>query len=380
MTWARGDIANGRNGFSASGYVASLVDSSIISADGDETTAVLTGLSAGTAYKLWAIVDDGTTSSNSGVPQASASFTTYGSHPSTGSLSAQDATVAGTAVHLILHTTTGAISAQSAQIAGTANHPHTTTGALSAQAATVAGSAVHPHTTTGALSAQDAAVSGSAALTAGGTFGSTGALSAEAATVAGTAVHLTLHTTTGALSAEAATADGSAAHLTLHTSTGSLAAQEASVSGDSAHTGVVTHDATGALSAGYASISGSAQLNGVFVDATVNRGAPGPRRQPSYVVFINGKRHIGTYEQIEELIEEFAEEQAEKAVLQAKKPRKPRIVVQPGKEAKRTEVAQTVNAEAISVQDDMRAIYERAYLHELAEYEAEEEESLLAFL
>lgn len=74
VTWARADIANGRNGFSASGYVDSLVDASIITADGDETTAAITGLSSGTAYKLWAIVDDGSTSSNGGTPQASGMF------------------------------------------------------------------------------------------------------------------------------------------------------------------------------------------------------------------------------------------------------------------------------------------------------------------
>jgi hypothetical protein len=81
VTWARGDIANGRSGFSASGYVASLTDASIISADGDETTVALTGLGSGTAYKLWAIVDDGATSSNGGTPQVSAEFLTLSGQP-----------------------------------------------------------------------------------------------------------------------------------------------------------------------------------------------------------------------------------------------------------------------------------------------------------
>lgn len=56
-TWARGDLGNGRNGWSASGYVASVVDGTIRSDDGDETGGPITGLAAGTSYKLWAIVD-----------------------------------------------------------------------------------------------------------------------------------------------------------------------------------------------------------------------------------------------------------------------------------------------------------------------------------
>ena len=46
----------------------------LISADGDETGSLGSVLTAGTSYKLWAIVDDGSTSSNSGTPQASGMF------------------------------------------------------------------------------------------------------------------------------------------------------------------------------------------------------------------------------------------------------------------------------------------------------------------
>ncbi len=74
-TWARADLGNGRNGWSASGYVASSADGTIRTDDGDETGSIA-GLTAGTIYKLWAIVDDGSTSSNSGVPQVSSEFTT----------------------------------------------------------------------------------------------------------------------------------------------------------------------------------------------------------------------------------------------------------------------------------------------------------------
>lgn len=139
------------------------------------------------------------------------------SHPTSGALSAQAATVAGTATHLTLHATSGALSAQAATVAGSAVSPHLSTGALTAQAATVAGEAE--------------------VIAAGGTHATTGALSAAAATVAGDAAHLTLHTTTGALTAQAATVAGSAAHLTLHTTSGALAAGEATIAGTSVHSG-----------------------------------------------------------------------------------------------------------------------------------------------
>jgi hypothetical protein len=145
------------------------------------------------------------------------------SHATTGALTADDATIAGTATRLALHTTTGALSAQASTISGAAAHEHAATGALSSQAATIAGDADHAgaagtHDTIGSPSAQDAAISGEA-------------------------THLTLHTTTGALTAAAAAIDGTAAHLTLHEATGALQAGDASISGSAS--GPVTAD-TGA--------------------------------------------------------------------------------------------------------------------------------------
>src|SRR5512139_2198046 len=77
-TWARADIANGRNGWSATGYVASTTDTSPpTTTTGDDAPGLtISGLSAGTEYKLWAIWDDGSTSSNSGTPISSAAFWT----------------------------------------------------------------------------------------------------------------------------------------------------------------------------------------------------------------------------------------------------------------------------------------------------------------
>ncbi len=155
-------------------------------AAGDYSEAsAITGLTAGTAYEQAWVAYDGSTYSS----VVTATITTAAAHAATGALTAQPATVAGTAAHLTLHTATGALSAQSATIAGTA--------------------------------AQTGPV----------THESTGALSAQSATVAGTAAHLTLHASTGALQAQAATVAGTAAHYTLHEATGALEAQAATVAG-----------------------------------------------------------------------------------------------------------------------------------------------------
>ncbi|MCB0257043.1 MAG: hypothetical protein KDI55_25265, partial [Anaerolineae bacterium] len=79
-TWARADIGNGRHGFSSTGYAASGSTTTGVPTSGsgnDQSVGItLSGLSAGTAYKIWAIWDDGTSTSNSGSPVGSAEFWT----------------------------------------------------------------------------------------------------------------------------------------------------------------------------------------------------------------------------------------------------------------------------------------------------------------
>ena len=162
-------------------------------------------------------------------------------HQATGALSAQSATLAGSAVDVRTFTSAGAMTAQAATLAGIAAHLtlHTSIGAISAQAATLSGAANHVtiHASSGALNAQAATLSGSANLSVGGAFTAVGALTSQSATVAGTAAHYTLHAATGDLDAQAATLAGVATHLTLHTSTGVLVADPASVSGVAVHSG-----------------------------------------------------------------------------------------------------------------------------------------------
>lgn len=209
----------------------------------------------------------------------------------TGALSADAATLSGTASHLTLHPSSGALSADSATLAGTATH-------------------LTLHTATGALSADAATVAGSASLTSSGAFSATGALSSDAATLSGTAVHYTLHTATGAIAADAATLAGTATHLTLHTATGELAAGSATVAG------VAVHSGPGA------------------VEDTRPQGAGRPRRQVRRVVVeIDGEDFIVNSEEEAIALLDKAKEEAEKAakvqIQRAAKAaeRKPRKVI-----------------------------------------------------
>lgn len=184
-------------------------------------------------------------------------------HTNTGSLSADVATIAGTAVHKTLHATSGALASDaaviagvassvtnrpssgalasdSATIAGTAAHKalHATSGALAAGASSIAGVSAHniPHATSGALSSGAATIAGSAAKTSAGSFASSGSLSAGDSAISGTATHKALHATSGALSADAATLSG-AARIASHRTEGAIAAGPAIMAGVAVHSG-----------------------------------------------------------------------------------------------------------------------------------------------
>lgn len=187
--------------------------------------------SPATAEHEWQDFGVGTNGDTAPTSAGGGTFTT------TGALSAQSASMAGSAAHLTLHTTTGALAADSATIVGAAEHPHTTAGSLVAQAATLAGSADH---------------------TAPGAFDTDGVLTAGSATLAGTAVRLALHTTTGALAASAATLAAAAVHLPAHQTTGALVAQSASMAGSSEHTVPGAFSTSGVLTAQAATLAGTA--------------------------------------------------------------------------------------------------------------------------
>ena len=90
-------------------------------------------------------------------------------HATTGALTGQGSTVAGTAAHIAKHATSGALSGQGSTVAGTAAHiaKHATSGALAGAGAVIAGTAARvaspvTHTTIGVLTGQGSSLQGSA--------------------------------------------------------------------------------------------------------------------------------------------------------------------------------------------------------------------------
>ena len=109
-----------------------------------------------------------------------------------------------------------------------------------------------------------------------------------------------------------------------------------------------------------------------------NVGAPG---MPLWVAMVNGKRIVGSYLDIQKAIfdmaEEYAEEQAEQPLA---KPRRVRIVIQPGK-AVAPKVAPTQvpmpREEVMRVQRQVRDFYKEAFEAAMRKIEEEEEDALL---
>jgi hypothetical protein len=121
--------------------------------------------------------------------------------------------------------------------------------------------------------------------------------------------------------------------------------------------------------------SGTYSITGYDVDnnifAPIRRvGVPG--RPDRYLVIINGKKHFGSREEIERLIESLAEENAEKP-----KKKRAKITVRP---AERTVTEPEVKQAAEQVQTDIRQMYEDLYRKAVAELEAQEEEDLIGLL
>jgi hypothetical protein len=127
----------------------------------------------------------------------------------------------------ITHTSTGTLTGQIGSVAGTAAHKarHTTTGGLTGQGSAIAGTSVHKarHTTSGTLTGQIGSVAGSAART-------------------------RQHAATGGLAGPGSTIAASAARERIHPSSGALVGLGASVIGSGARSGgSVTHETNGIL-------------------------------------------------------------------------------------------------------------------------------------
>ena len=112
------------------------------------------------------------------------------------------------------------------------------------------------------------------------------------------------------------------------------------------------------------------------LEAVRTRGVPG---WVPWVVYINGKRYIGDKRQIEMLIAEFAEEQAEEE-LKRNKPKRVRIVVKPGEPIPGVIEAASVETVAKQVQVDFRQYYARIHARAKLRFEEDEEEAIIALL
>jgi hypothetical protein len=170
------------------------------------------------------------------VKQASGGATT---HATSGALTGQGSTVAGTAAHIAVHGTSGALTGQIGSIAGTATRfrAMSSSGALVGQGSTIVGSAARgagftTHDTSGTLTGQGPTLSGTAARFRA--FTSSGVLTGQGSVIAGTAVHNVPHATSGILAGQGATISGTAARSgtpVVHATSGALVGSGAVING-----------------------------------------------------------------------------------------------------------------------------------------------------
>ena len=146
------------------------------------------------------------------------------------------------------HATTGTLTGQGATVAGTSAHiaKHATTGALVGQGATVSGSSTRyrQFASTGSLIGQGAAIVGSAARAGAAVHATTGALTGQGATVSGTSAHIAKHATTGVLTGQGSSVVGTAANIKIHATSGVLVGAGSNVVGIAVNGTVVVSEQT----------------------------------------------------------------------------------------------------------------------------------------
>lgn len=146
------------------------------------------------------------------VPEATSGTVT---HDTSGALTGQLGSIAGTAAHVAVHNTNGTPTGQLGSVGGSAARlrAFSSTGALTGQGASIVGSAARAggtttHDTTGTPTGQGSAVVGTAAHVA--IHGTSGTLVGTSALLAGTAVHNIPHGTSGDLTGPGSVVVGSA--------------------------------------------------------------------------------------------------------------------------------------------------------------------------
>jgi hypothetical protein len=199
-------------------------------------------------------------------------------HATSGTLTGQIGSVAGTAAHVAKHATSGALSGQIGSVAGSASSasPRPSSGALTGPGSTVAGTAARTraHASSGALTGPGSSVAGSAARTR--VHATSGALPGLQAAIAGDAARaggVTSHATSGDLAGQGSALSGSAARLRAFGAIGALAGPGSEIAGAAARSGlVVSHDTSGALTGDGALLEGLARL-GAWMVVTEPAGA-----------------------------------------------------------------------------------------------------------
>lgn len=305
-------------------------------------------------------------------------------HATTGALTGQGSTVAGSAAHIAIHGTSGALTGPGASIVGSAarTRVHPSSGVLAGQGSTVAGSAARTraHPSSGALTGQGSAVAGSAARTR--QHPASGALTGSGSTVAGSAARTHVHPssgvltgqgsviagsadrqgsanshdTSGALAGQGSTVAGSAARLRAFASSGALVGQGSVVDGVAARVvPAVSHDTSGDLIGPGSSLSGVAQ-----------NGAMTPRAHgPDYTA--HRKWWLAHLKKLEEEEQEIDPEAAE--IIEAKAVQ----TVDLGLRAAPKDVKRRMESVGIAYREAYREVY-LELVREIRQARAEEEE------
>lgn len=196
-------------------------------------------------------------------------------HATSGALTGQLGAIAGVAAHIAVHGTSGALTGQLGAVSGTANRFRvmSSSGVLLGQLGSVVGAASRSagpvtHSTSGVLTGQLGSVAGSAARSNGATtHDTTGALTGQNAVITAAAARLRAFSTSGALTGQLGSLVGTAQRNTVHPSSGALAGQGATISGTASRAGTpVVHNTTGAL------VGAAAQMAGVVQNGQADYG------------------------------------------------------------------------------------------------------------
>lgn len=241
-------------------------------------------------------------------------------HDTTGALTGQIGSVAGSAQHNIPHGTSGDLAGSEAVIVGSADHTggivdHATTGALVGDIGSIAGSASSATTrpSSGVLTGPGPTLAGSASRFRA--LSSTGVLQGQGSTLEGAAARVgapVSHATTGDLSGTSSALSGSSARVRVMSSSGSLTGTSSTLTGEAQRTGApVTHDTEGALQG---------------QDSTLTGEASGPVQQrnagfemSSRKVYIKRGKRIHIFNTVEDADAwETAEAAAQEAIAKAK--------------------------------------------------------------